>query len=107
MNYKLIGIKKDSSNKEGGYFISHIEERKGINQEQAMAWATMVDLFKDKKIHIGFVQDRSQGGVMTLYCARTIEEVDDKAKDPLLTYAVIPSDMQIEYIDQIEALLEL
>lgn len=107
MNYKLIGIKKDSSNKEGGYFISHIEERKGINQEQAMAWATMVDLFKDKKIHIGLVQDRSQGGVMTLYCARTIEEVDDKAKDPLLAYAVIPSDMQIEYIDQIEALLEL
>lgn len=107
MNYELIGIKKDSSNKDGGYFISHIEERKGLNQEWAMAWATMVDLFKDKRIHIGFVQDRSKGGTMTLYCARTIEEVDEKVKDPLITYAVVPSDMQIEYIDQIEALLEL
>jgi hypothetical protein len=107
MNYELIGIKKDSSNKDGGYFISHIEERKGLNQEQAMAWATMVDLFKDKKIHIGFVQDRSQGGTMTLYCARTIEEVDEDTKNPIISYAVIPTDMEIEYIDQIEALLEL
>ena len=107
MNYELIGIKKDSSSKEDGYFISHIEERKGLDQEQAMAWATMVDLFKDKKIHIGFVQDRSQGGTMTLYCARTIEEVDEDAKNPTISYAVIPTDMEIEYIDQIEALLEL
>jgi hypothetical protein len=100
MNYKLISIKKDEK---GALMIAEVEEHKGWTQAQAMAWAAMLDLFQNKSIHMGWVKDLTPKSTQEYYCARTIEEDESD----IVTIAVVPSDMKIDYEDQIEVLLKL
>jgi hypothetical protein len=100
MNYKLVSIKK---NDKGELMIGSAEEHKGWTQAQAMAWAVMMDLFQNKPVHIGWVKDLTPKSTQEYYCARTIEDKESE----IVAYAVVPSDMKIDYEDQLEALLNL